>query len=105
MLAADNNFGRFAATDLLFEGNRVERCEDGAHVSYDISGPFLEGSLGMRNLSFVSNDFVSVSGCGPNRSGGHGCDHLCSNISCVLSHVDPMLAPQVHASANIVRPS
>ena len=24
-----NNFGRFAASDLRFEGNTVERCEDG----------------------------------------------------------------------------
>jgi hypothetical protein len=31
------------------------------------AGPFLEGSLGMHNISFVDNTFVSVSGCGAGR--------------------------------------
>ena len=73
-----------------------------AHVSYDIASSFLEGSLGMRNISFVNNTFRSVSGCGATRSGAHGCDHLCTNISCVLSHIDPALAGEVHASGNRV---
>ena len=89
---------------MLFEGNKVERCEDGAHVSYDIAGPFLEGSLGMRNISFVGNSFASVSGCGANRSGAHGCGHLCTDMECILSHVDAVLEAEVHASDNIVAP-
>ena len=56
----------------------------------------------MRNISFVNNTFRSVSGCGATRSGAHGCDHLCTNMSCVLSHVDPALAGEVHASGNRV---
>jgi hypothetical protein len=28
-----NNFGRFAASNLIFRDNSVARCEDGAHVS------------------------------------------------------------------------
>eukprot|EP01050_Picozoa_sp_SAG11_P023039 SAG11_NODE_4516_length_1866_cov_26.310130_1_plen_316_part_10 len=99
-----NNFGRFAASDLMFgPGHTVERCEDGAHVSYDIAGPFLEGSLGMRNISFIDNDFVTVSGCGDERAGTSGCAHVCTNMSCILAHVDPDLAKQVHASGNRVR--
>jgi hypothetical protein len=29
-----NNFGRFAASDLLFKGNKVERCQDGAQQNF-----------------------------------------------------------------------
>jgi hypothetical protein len=56
----------------------------------------------VRNISFVENSFVTISGCGAGRSGGAGCPHLCTNMSCVLSHVDPALAPEVHASGNSV---
>merc|ERR1712046_345780 len=54
-----NNAGRFAASDLLFRENVVETCGDGFHVSYDIAklNNFLEGSLGMRNISIVNNTF------------------------------------------------
>ena len=31
------------------------------------------------------------------------CAHVCTNISCILAHVDPALAKQVHASGNRVR--
>ena len=99
-----NNFGRFAASNLMFgPGNTVERCEDGAHVSYDIAGPFLEGSLGMHNISFVENEFANVSGCGAQRKGTSGCAHVCKNMSCILSHVDSELSEEVHASGNSVR--
>ena len=58
----------------------------------------------MRNISFVDNTFVTVSGCGAKRVGSSGCGHVCDNITCVLSHVDPALAAQVHATGNRVRP-
>jgi len=57
----------------------------------------------MRNISFIDNDFVTVSGCGNERAGTSGCAHVCTNISCILAHVDPALAKQVHASGNRVR--
>ena len=58
----------------------------------------------MRNISFVDNTFITVSGCGAGRKGTSGCGDLCSDITCVLSHVDPALAAQVHAEGNQVRP-
>ena len=97
-----NNAARAAATDLRFENNTVERCLDGVHVSYDISTSFLEGSLGMRNLSFTGNRFLDV-GSNPGEPSAHRCGG--DNISCVLSHVDPELAPQVHAHGNTVSDS
>lgn len=98
-----NNAGRFAASNLHFADNLLERCEDGIHISYDIAISFLEGSLGMTNLTLINNTFVTVMGCGAGRSGAHGCNQTCNSIECVLSHVDPDLANQVHASGNIVR--
>jgi hypothetical protein len=73
-------------------------------VSHDIAGSFLEGSIDIRNISFVGNSFTTVSGCGATRSGADGCPHLCQNMSCILAHVDSALAPQVHASGNRVVP-
>ena len=63
---------------------------------------FLEGSLGLRNISFVGNSFTAVRGCGGQR-GQQPCYHVCSNMSCVLSHVDPDLLPEVQSQGNKVR--
>jgi hypothetical protein len=91
-----NNAGRFAASDLVYRDNRVERSGDAIHVSYDISGyNFLEGSLGMRNISLINNTFIDV----------HPGGTACTNMTCILDHVDPGLMDQVHAVGNTVKAS
>lgn len=100
-----NNLGRFAASNFLYTDNTVERCGDGIHISYDISQSFLEGSLGMENMSFSHNQFVTVSsGCDPATRGGTGCAHLCTNQSCIFDHVDSKLADIWRGHDNIVKP-
>jgi hypothetical protein len=89
-----NNAGRLAASDLVYRHNRVERAGDAIHVSYDISGfNFLEGSLGMRNISLLNNTFTDV----------HPGGSACTNMTCILDHVDPGLMGQVHAVGNTVK--
>lgn len=97
-----NNVGRFAASNLLVAGNIFERAEDGIHVSYDIVPSFLEGSLGMTNISLANNTFSDVHACGPGRSGTGPCAQVCANMTCVLSHVETDLAMIVHATDNHV---
>jgi len=88
-----NNVGRFAASDLVYRNNKIERAGDSIHVSYDISGySFLEGSLGTKNISLLNNTFVDV----------HPGGHACMNMSCLLNHVDPGLVGQVHVAGNKV---
>jgi hypothetical protein len=88
-----NNVGRFAASDLVYRNNTIERAGDAVHVSYDISGfNFLEGSLGVRNITLVGNTFTDV----------HPGGHACTDMSCILDHVDPGLLGQVHAAGNKV---
>mgnify|MGYP007117401529 FL=1 len=67
----------------------MKRCGDGAHVEFLES--FLEGSVEIFNVTFADNRFVDVRGCGAARSGGDPCAHVCTNISCILSHVSPHL--------------
>jgi hypothetical protein len=100
-----NNVARLAASDLMLRDNVIERCADGVHVSYDICGSFLEGSLGMRNISLINNTFAAITACPSDPSRGvHRCDSVCETIGCVLDHVDPGLAAIVTASANRVVP-
>lgn len=88
-----NNVARFAASDLVYQDNRVERAGDAIHISHDISGfTFLEGSLGMHNITLINNTFTDV----------HPGGHACTNMSCILRHVDPGLVGQVHAASNKV---
>lgn len=100
-----NNIARLPASDLVFRDNVVQRCADGIHVSYDIAGPFLEGSLGLTSISIVNNTFLGVVACpsDPDR-GNHGCASVCSTIDCILDHVDPDLVGAVHAADNRVSP-
>ena len=94
-----NNVGRFAASDLLYEGNTVDRNANGMHISYDIAGfNFLEGSLDMRNLTFRGNSFRRVTRC---QVRGAACNRTCANVSCIFSNVDAALVPQVHLSGNV----
>ena len=75
--------------------------EDGIHISDDIASfSFLEGSLGRRNITIENNTFTRVRGCGPERRGTVGCDHVCTNVSCVLSHVDDTLKHVVRSIGN-----
>eukprot|EP00937_MAST-01D_sp_MAST-1D-sp2_P005933 g5933.t1 len=96
-----NNVARIAASHVLYRDNTVERNGDGIHISDDIASfAFLEGALGRKNISFVNNSFLGVRGCGAARSGARSCGHVCSNVSCVFSHVDAVYAPQLHERAN-----
>ena len=96
-----NNVARLAASDILYRDNTVDRNGDGIHISDDIAGyNFLEGSLGRSNITIASNNFTQVRGCGSQRKGTEGCAHICTNTSCVLSHVDPELTHVVNATGN-----
>ena len=100
-----NNVGRLAANLTFGPGNVVDRANDGFHVSYDIASyNFLEGALGTRNITIADNSFSRVQGCGHGRLGTRGCDHVCTNMSCILSHVDGMFRDQVHERGNSVSP-
>jgi hypothetical protein len=95
-----NNIARLAGSDLMYRNNTVVTTGDGIHMSYDIVDSFLEGSLGMQNISIVDNTFETVQGCGPN--GCQGWRHICTNISCVTDHIDPGLRDIAHVSGNSV---
>jgi len=98
-----NNVARFAGTDLMYRNNTVATAADGIHTSYDIVDGFLEGSLGMRNISIIDNTFTAIHDCGEAFSLQH-CINACTdnNISCVLDNVDPGLRDIVHAKGNVV---
>ena len=100
-----NNVGRFAANLTFGPNNLIERANMGIHISDDIASyNFLEGSLGVRNVTVVGNKFVSVmGGCDGGVEGAKGCGtHVCTNMTCILSHVDLAFVDQVHASGNEV---
>lgn len=97
-----NNVGRFAAPNILVEDNEVRRCGDGVHAEF-LAG-FLEGSLGVvSNITFTNNRFTAVRGCGAQRVGTTPCDHVCTNMTCVLSHVGQ--DSRVGQSGNLVAPA
>jgi hypothetical protein len=94
-----NNIARFAGSNLMYRNNTVVGTGDGIHTSYDIADSFLEGSLGMKNISIVDNTFGIVQGQGGNAGTNR---QVCTNISCVLDHVDAGLMAIVHVSGNVV---
>jgi hypothetical protein len=95
-----NNIARFAGSNLVYRNNTVFATGDGIHTSYDIVDSFLEGSVGMQNISIIDNVFGIVQGQG----GSSNCAdrRICTNISCILDHVDPGLRDKVHVSGNVV---
>ena len=81
-------------------GYTVRRAGDGVHVEFLPS--YLEGSLGLRNLTVANNSFAGITACGRARPGSVACKHYCTDMSCVLAHVDPEIASEVHARGNAV---
>ena len=74
-----------------------------AHIRYDIIPGFLEGSLGMHNITLRNNTFKAVHGCpGDARADADGCPNVCTNMSCILQHVDPALTAIVTVAGNTV---
>jgi len=52
---------RIHSSNTLVDSNIFERASEGVHLEFDQS--FLEGSLGIYNITISNNTFTSILGC------------------------------------------
>ena len=90
-----NTLARFAVSNSLIERNQFKRAHEGIHIRF--VPEFLEGQVGVRNVTIRGNTFQSIRGCGAD-----ACDFVCKDFDCILSNVDKEVLPELRSHGNKV---